>query len=116
MDTDTDADTDTDTDTDADADADMDTDTDTDAHTDTDADTYVYIDADTDSETDADWLPVAGVSKFPNRLSLSYVSPNLQTGCLLSGLRDARARCNQSATSNACRKLLGCFAGIIGVF
>ena len=28
-------------------------------------------------------------------------------------LRDAQARGNQSATSNACRKLLGCFAGII---
>jgi hypothetical protein len=37
----------------------------------------------------------------------------LQTGCLLFGLRDAQARGNHTATANAYRKLLGCFAGII---
>ena len=92
---------------------DTDTDRDTDAHsdTDTDADTYIDSDVDTDSETDADWLPVDGVSKFADRLSLSDVSPNLQTGCLLFGLRDAQARGNQSATSNA---YINCQGALLG--
>ena len=47
-------------------------------------------------------------------LSLADVSTNLQTGCLLFGLRDARARGNQSATSSYIGQLLGRFAGVIG--
>ena len=101
---------DTDTDADSDVDAGTATDTDTDADAAADPDTYADADADAAglclqtgclfcwaAPTCADWLPVS-------RLFLG-----VRTGCLLCSipvfefrkLGDARARGNQSPTSNA---------------
>ena len=102
MDTDTDTDADPDTDTDADTDVDTDTDTDTDTGTDTDADTDTDTNTDKKTETET----------YTDTDMLRHTS-NRQPVCKL---RDVRAIDNQSATSNAYRQLLGCFAGIMYSF